>query len=224
MPQTTGSAAGRMKTPARRGNGLHGSRFSASAVPWVCGPGIFYVEIAVPTEEKRTQVDSIRELLETCEAAVSADYTGLTAQSMTEFRQSLRERGVRFRVVKNTLTHLAADAAGKPGVKEIVEGPTGIAFGFDDPAAPARAIREFIRVSRSPMTIRGGLLGERVLTAEEVERLADLPSKDDLIARLMGQLQAPITGLAYVLNAPTASLARVLQRKIETESGEPADE
>ena len=174
----------------------------------------------MPTEAKIAQVDSIRELLEGCTAAVSADYTGLTVQSMTELRRSLREQGVRFRVVKNTLTHLAADAAGKPGVKGIVEGPTGIAFGFDDPVAPAKALREFIRSTRSPMTIRGGMLGEQILSADEVERLADLPSKEDLIARLMGQLQAPITGLAYVLSAPTASLARVLQRKIEASGGE----
>ena len=170
----------------------------------------------MPTEAKRAQVESIRELLEGCTAVVSTDYTGLSVQSMTDLRRSLRGNGVGFRVVKNTLTHLAADAAGKPGMKEIVEGPTGIAFSFDDPVAPAKALREFARTSRLPMTIRGGLLGEQVLTADEVERLADVPSKEELIARLMGQLMAPVTGLAYVLDAPVASLARVLQRRIDT--------
>jgi large subunit ribosomal protein L10 len=135
---------------------------------------------------------------------------------MTDLRRSLHGKGVGYRVVKNTLTHLAADAAGKPGMKEIVDGPTGIAFSFDDPVAPAKAIREFVRSSRSPMTVRGGLLGKQVLTATEVEQLADVPSKEELVARLMGQLLAPITGLAYVLDAPVASLARVLQRKIDT--------
>ena len=154
--------------------------------------------------------------MESCTAVVSTDYTGLSVQSMTDLRRSLRGRDVGFRVIKNTLTYLAADAAGKPGMREIVEGPTGIAFSFDDPVAPAKAIREFVRSSRSPMTIRGGLLGEQVLTAAEVDRLADVPSKEELIARLMDQLLAPITGLAYVLDAPVASLARVLQRRIET--------
>ena len=78
-----------------------------------------------------------------------------------------------------------------------------------------KALREFMRSSRSPITIRGGLLGEQVLTASEVDRLADVPSRDELIARLMGQLLAPITSLAYVLDAPVASLARVLQGKID---------
>ena len=176
----------------------------------------------MPTQAKIAQVESIRELLESCSAVVSTDYTGLSVQSMTELRRSLRGNGVGFRVVKNTLTHLAADAAGKSGMKEIVEGPTGIAFSFDDPVAPAKAIREFVRSSRSPLTIRGGLLGEQVLTATEVDRLADVPSKEELIARLMGQLLAPITGLAYVLDAPVASLARVLQGKIEESAGETA--
>ena len=170
----------------------------------------------MPTEAKRAQVESIRELLESSTAVVSTDYTGLSVESMTDLRRALRGNGVGFRVVKNTLTHLAADAAGKPGMKEIVEGPTGIAFSADDPVAPAKALREFIRSSRSQMTIRGGLLGEQVLSAAEVDRLADVPSKDELIARLMGQLMAPVTSLAYVLDAPVASLARVLQRKIDT--------
>ncbi len=174
----------------------------------------------MPTEAKRAQVESIRELLESSTAVVSTDYTGLSVESMTDLRRVLRGNGVGFRVVKNTLTHLAADAAGKPGMKEIVEGPTGIAFSTGDPVAPAKALREFIRSSRSQMTIRGGLLGEQVLSAAEVDTLADVPSKDELIARLMGQLMAPVTSLAYVLDAPVASLARVLQRRVETAGNE----
>ena len=205
-----------------RGN--DGGKPPVFAIPWVCGLGDFFVgERELPTEAKRAQVESIRELLESSTAVVSTDYTGLSVQSMTDLRRSLRGNDVGFRVVKNTLTHLAADAAGKPGMKEIVEGPTGIAFSFDDPVAPAKAIREFVRSTRSPMTIRGGLLGEQVLTADEVDKLADVPSKEELVARLMGQLLAPITGLAYVLDAPVASLARVLQRRIETaDQGEAA--
>lgn len=193
----------------------------ALAAPWVCGLGdFFFAEIEVPTEAKRAQVESIRELLESSTAVVSTDYTGLSVESMTDLRRVLRGNGVGFRVVKNTLTHLAADAAGKPGMKEIVEGPTGIAFSTGDPVAPAKALREFIRSSRSQMTIRGGLLGEQVLSAAEVDTLADVPSKDELIARLMGQLMAPVTSLAYVLDAPVASLARVLQRRVETAGNE----
>jgi large subunit ribosomal protein L10 len=169
----------------------------------------------VPTDQKVKDVEDIQKLLETCTAAISTDYTGLKVDAMTALRRALRQRGVTFRVVKNRITYLAADAAGKPAVKEMVQGPTGIAFGFEDPVEPAKALADFMTSTRAPLRIRGGILGDRALSAGEVASLAALPSKDQLIANFLGQLQAPITSLAYVLNAPVASLARVIQRHIE---------
>ena len=177
----------------------------------------------MPTDRKVKDVEDLQKLLESCTAAISADFTGLKVDAMTALRRALRERGVTFRVVKNRITYLAADAAGRPAVKEIVQGPTGIAFGFEDPVEPAKALTDFMISTRSPLKIRGGLLGDRALSSEEVASLAALPSRDQLIAHLLGQLQAPITSLAYVLIAPVASLARVIQRHIEqadTQDGE----
>ena len=165
----------------------------------------------------------MRDLLDRCTIAISADNTGMSVVAMTNLRRALREKGVTFRVVKNRLVYLAADAAGKPQVKDIVQGPSGIAFGFDDPTVPAKALTEFIITTRSPLTIKGGVLGNRALTPQEISNLAALPNKDTLVARLLGQLQAPIASLTYVLNAPLASLARVLQRVIEAESTDDAD-
>ena len=176
----------------------------------------------MPTEEKTRSVEQLKERLEGCSIAISADYTGMSVRAMTDLRRTLRERGVEFRVVKNRLAYLAADAAGKPLMKEIIQGPTGLAFGFDDPLQPAKALVEFIRTTRAAMKIRGGVLGDRSLTAAEVDALAALPPKEILIARLLGQLQAPITGLVYTINAPVSGLARVLQRRIETME-EPAE-
>ena len=176
----------------------------------------------MPTEAKTKEVDRLRQLIEGCAAAVSVDYTGMPVGAMTELRRALRQRGVQLRVVKNSLTYLAADAAGRPLIKEIVQGPTGIAFGFDDPLAPAKALTEFIRDTRSVLKIRGGLLGERALTSAEVAQLAALPSKEELIARLTGQLRGPIIGLVYVLSAPVSALVRVLQRAVEA-GGEGGD-
>ena len=169
----------------------------------------------MPTQRKVEDVEKIRRLIEGCTVAISADYTGLAVGAMTELRRALRKRGVEFRVVKNRLTYLAADAAGKPAMKEIVQGPTGIAFGFDDPLEPAKALTEFVRVTRAPLKIRGGVLGERVLTAQEVSEFAALPTRDELLSRFVGQLQGPIVGLLVVLNAPILALARVLQRTVE---------
>ena len=174
----------------------------------------------MPTEEKTKDVERLRKLIEESAAIVAADFSGMKVGQMNDLRRALRERGVEFHVVKNRLTYLAADAAGRPTVKDIVQGPTGIALGFDDPLEPARALTSFIRDSQSPMRIRGGLLGDRTLSAAEVGDLAALPTKDVLLAQLMGQLQSPMSALVYVLTAPVSGLARVLQRRIESMGGE----
>jgi large subunit ribosomal protein L10 len=110
----------------------------------------------LPTERKVRSVEELSRLIEGSTILISADYTGMSVDAMTAMRSALRQRDVEFHVVKNNLTYLAADAAGRPLVKEIVHGPSGIAFGRgDDPVEPAKALTEFIRSSRSPLTIRG---------------------------------------------------------------------
>ena len=170
----------------------------------------------MPTEQKISIVQDLSKLIEGSTIVISTDYTNMSVGEMTDMRRALRERDVEFRVVKNSLLYLAAEAAGKPLVKDIVEGPTGIAFGYADPVEPAKALNDFVRATRVSLKIRGGVMGDRSLSAEEIATLATLPSKDELIAQLLGQLQSPILGLAYVLNAPIASLARVLQRRSES--------
>ena len=169
----------------------------------------------MPTEEKVQQVDEIKQLMESCTIAISTDYSGMAVGALSDMRRVLRERGVRFRVIKNSLAYLAAEAADRPSVKSIIEGPTGMAFGFGDPVEPAKTLVDFIRSTRAPLKIRGGILGERVLTDAEVNALALLPPREQLIARLLGQLVAPITGLVYTLNAPISGLATVLRRRVE---------
>ena len=169
----------------------------------------------MPTERKINSVERIRGWLEESTVAISTDFSGLSVNAMNDLRQQLRDKGIQFRVVKNNLAHLAADAADRPGLKQIVEGPTGIAFGYGDPVEPAKTLSEYIRTTRSPLTIRGGLMDERVLSAVDVNALAALPSQDELVARLLGQIQAPIAGLVNVLNGPIAGLARVLQARAD---------
>ena len=151
-----------------------------------------------------------------CTVAISTDHSGMNVGSMTDLRRALRNRGVQFRVVKNTLAHRAADVADRPALKQIIEGPTGIAFGYGEPTEPAKALTEFIRSTRSPLRIRGGVMDNRVLTSQEVDRLATLPSREELIGRLMGQLQAPVSRLVFTLQGPISGLARVLQGRIES--------
>ncbi|MYD50651.1 MAG: 50S ribosomal protein L10 [Dehalococcoidia bacterium] len=164
----------------------------------------------MPTPEKEEQVRQIKELIETSTVAIGTNNNGLSVADMTELRRVLRENGVRLRVVKNTLAHIAADEAGAPAVKDIVTGPTGIAFGFDDPAVAAKTLTEHLASSRIPMTIVGGYLSGRSLTPEQVDNLAKLPSKEILVGQVLGQLQAPIAGLVGTLQAPMRNLAYVL--------------
>ena len=169
----------------------------------------------MPTERKINSVQQMRGWLEECTVAISTDFSGMPVNAMNDLRRQLREKGVRFRVIKNTLAHLAADEAGRPGFKEIVDGPTGVAFGYGDPVDPAKTLAEYIRTNRSPLVIRGALLDERVLSVADVNVLASLPSREELLARLLGQLQGPVSGLVNVLSGPMSGLARVLQARAE---------
>ena len=142
---------------------------------------------------------------------------GVTA--MTDLRRALREQGVHLKVVKNRLARLAADVAGREMIKDIVDGPTAVAYGFDDPVGPARALAGYIKANRSPLAIRGGVMGDRALTAQEVDTLASLPGRDDLIGRLLSRMQSPVAGLMNVLQGPMAGLAQVLHQAAAARGG-----
>ena len=161
----------------------------------------------------------MREWMAACTIAISADMTGMGVTAMTDVRRALRGQGVHLRVVKNRLAHLAAETAGREMIKDIVQGPTVLAYGFDDPVGPAKALAGYIKANRSPLSIRGGVMGDRTLTAQEVDTLASLPPREELIARLMARIQSPVTGLVNVLQGPIAGLTRVLQRHVESSQG-----
>ena len=169
----------------------------------------------MPTSKKIELVDSLREKITRCTITVSTNYTGLGVNSMTELRDKMREKEIEFRVVKNTLAYLAADSAQVPQIKDIVQGPTALVFGYKDPMEVAKALEEFIRVNRSALSIRGAYFEGRTLTAAEVTYLANLPPRVELVARLMGQLQAPMSRLLGALNGPLSSLTNLLQRRAE---------
>ena len=171
----------------------------------------------MPTEKKIKQIELIKGKLSECTIAISTDYRGLSVNDMTNLRRTLRDNGVEYRVVKNTLTYKAADELSMPEVKEIVQESTGIAFGYGDPVQVAKVLNDFIRSSRLPLNIRGAILDHEVLTADRVTALAQLPSKDVLIAQLMGQIKSPISGLVIALNGVVTGLVTVLQRHVEQE-------
>ena len=169
----------------------------------------------MPTAKKEQDVAELKDRISESTIAIATDYTGMSVGDMTQLRRALRSEGIEFRVVKNTLAYIAADSVGRPQFREIISGPTGVAFGRGEVVDPARIVTAFIRTNRSVLKVRGAVMGDRVLDADEVEALGRLPGRDALIAQLAGQLQGPVAGLAYVLSAPAGGLARVLQRRVE---------
>ena len=167
---------------------------------------------------KQQKVDSVAEIadmLSRCTIAVTTGYQGLDASQMTELRRSLRELGVEYKVIKNTLALRAAESIGRKGVDGILNGSTGVAFGYDDVTSVAKGVNGFITNTRLPLVIYGALMDESILSAEQVRGLAAITSREDLISRLIGQIQSPISRLVNVLNRPIAALAIALNSIVE---------
>jgi len=169
-------------------------------------------------EKKAEIVHNLTEDLSRSTIIIATNYHGLVAKQMAELRNALAKAGVGYHVVKNTLVCRAADQVGKPQLKEIVEGPVALAFGYDDAVTTAKALTQYIKSATLPLEIKGGLLGDRVLLPQDVLGLATLPPKEVLISRLIGQLQAPVAALHNVLSFPLQGLLTVLRNKAQATS------
>ena len=164
-------------------------------------------------QEKVAAVEEIAEQLNRASMAVLTDYRGLTVSQLADLRRQLRQSEVELHVVKNTLARLAAQKTGKEVLLPSLVGPTALAFGSGDPSAMSKTLTDVIRTQRLPMTIRGALLGDRMLGTAEVTTLATLPSREELIAQVVGTIQAPIANLVGVLSGTLQSLVGVLDAR-----------
>ena len=151
-------------------------------------------------ELKEAKVLEIKEKLEKAKGVVFAQYQGLTVEEDTELRKKLREAGVEYRVYKNTLTTLAAKELGIEGLDAFLEGPTSVAIGYDDATAPARILNQFAQEHKK-LELKAGYVDGTVYDAKGIKLLATIPSKEVLIAKLLGSFKAPISNLAYLLSA-----------------------
>ena len=149
-------------------------------------------------ELKKPIVEEISELLNGAATAVVVDYRGLTVAEDTELRKQLREAGVVYKVYKNTMLHLAFDGTDFAQLDNDLEGPTAIAFGIEDETAPARIINNFAKEAEA-LEIKSGVVDGEYYDAAGVKVLATIPSKDELISKLLGSLQSPITNFARVV-------------------------
>ena len=167
----------------------------------------------MPTPRKEAMLAERQDRMERASIAISADYRGLTVAQITELRRALRPTGAEVKVVKNTLAAMAAKAAGRENMAEILQGPTALAIGFDDPIAPVKAFTEHLRARRLNIEIHGGWLEGRVLSRAEVESLATMPPKEQLIADVVGKLQSPLYNFAGLMQASMRNFAGLVDAR-----------
>jgi len=161
--------------------------------------------------EKVAAVERIVEKLRSNEVYYLVDFRGLSVGDATELRSRLRANGADLMVVKNTLAKRAAAEAGIEGLDQLFEGPTAIAYCGADPVAPAKTLVGFVK-EKKKLVIKGGFLQSHILLQAQVEQLAQMPSREELIARVVGGIAAPLYGLANVLTGPIRGLVVALDQ------------
>lgn len=161
------------------------------------------------TLNKKEVIAEIKDRLTSSNGVLLVDYRGLTVKEISVLRNNLREAGGSMTVYKNTLTELALRELAMPTLEEYLEGPTAFVFVEGDPVAPAKALTKFAEDSKK-LELKAGLLGNSVLNKDDVIALSKLPSREELVAKLLGTLQNPTRGIVTVLSGPARGLATAL--------------
>ena len=161
----------------------------------------------MPRPDKVSAVAEIADAFRTSNAAVLTEYRGLSVKELTQLRRALGA-GTSFAIVKNTLTKIAAKDAGVDGLCELLTGPTAVAFVEGDPVEAAKGLRDFAR-THPALVLKGGVLEGKPLSAQEIRRLADLESREVLLARLAGAMQGSLSKAIATIAAPLSQFARV---------------
>ncbi len=171
-------------------------------------------------EKKAKTIDKLQETFTRSSVSILTDYRGLTTAELTDLRRRLQKAGCDYQVVKNTLARLAVERAGKDNLAGSFEGPTAIAIGYGDITVPAKVLASYLHGSEKSLSIKGGFLGDKLLTPEEVTTLATLPSREVLLAQVLAGMQSPIAGLVNCLATPLRQFIGGLQARIKQLEGE----
>src|SRR5256714_1302284 len=173
-----------------------------------------------PRAEKVALVEEVRTRLSSSSAAILTEYRGLKVSELATLRRALRQAGGEYKIYKNTLVRFAVRDLGLAPLEPMVQGPTAIAFVDGDAATVAKALRDFARTNPQ-LIVKGGLLGQNVLSAADAGALAELPSRDRMLAQLAGALAAPLQQFASLLQAIPQNLAYGLHALLEQQGGMP---
>jgi large subunit ribosomal protein L10 len=170
--------------------------------------------------EKAAFVEELRERIRRTPVVYLTDFTGLSVKAITKLRRSLRASGAEYLVVKNRLARLAFSQTELPNIFEDMTGPTGVVFGYEDAVAPAKALTEFAKEHDKKPVFKLGILEQKVLQPEQIDRLAKLPPREQLLAELAGAMSAPTAMLAMVLEAKLQEMAGLIDALREKRQGE----
>jgi large subunit ribosomal protein L10 len=163
--------------------------------------------VALSLEEKKAIVADVAEIAATAHSAVAAEYTGISSNEMNELRSEARKGGVYLRIVKNSLARRAVEGTDYACMSETFTGPLILAFSQEDPGSAARVIKAFAK-EHEQLVVKALSVGGQLLAANEIERLASLPTKEQAISMLMSVMQAPVTKLARTLNEVPGKMVR----------------
>jgi large subunit ribosomal protein L10 len=164
----------------------------------------------MPTAQKEQLVEEIKDKFAAAQATLLVDYRGLTVKEMQELRRNLREAGAELTIYKNSLTEIAMRELALPSMASFLAGPTAFVFAGDDPVAPAKALTSFSK-EHEALELKGGLVESQVVDAASVKAIASLPSREEMLAKLLGSMINPLVGFARVLNGPVEAFARTVQ-------------
>jgi large subunit ribosomal protein L10 len=173
-----------------------------------------------PRPEKVAVVAEVTEKISAADASLLTEYRGMSVKAMSELRRALKPVGGEYKVYKNTLVRFAARNAGVDGADDLLTGPTAIAFVQGDVAGAAKALRDYARTNQA-LVIKGGVLAGKVISAEDVTALADLPPREVVLSQIAGLFEAPLSQMANLLEAVPRTFAYGIQALIDKNGGEP---
>jgi large subunit ribosomal protein L10 len=173
----------------------------------------------MPTAKKGAEIDLLVDRFERAQMTILADYRGLSVSQLQALRGTLRPVDSEFRIAKNTLVRIAAERVGIEGLETFLEGPTAVLFAFGDVAGSAKAVSDFARSSRI-LQVKAGMMNGQVLSADEVEAIATLPPREELLGKLVGMLASPMARTVGVLSGPSRSVAYLVNARMESLGGD----
>jgi large subunit ribosomal protein L10 len=170
-------------------------------------------------EEKAQNIDMLQQEFSKASIGILTDYRGLKTPEVNGLRRKLQESGGDYKVVKNTLAVKAAEKLNYPDMKIIFTGPVAIALGRGEVQDTAKVFTDYVRTSKISLTVKGGFMGDKMLTSDDIATLATLPPKPVLVAKIIGGMKSPLYSFVGVLAAPMRNLQGVLQARIKQLEG-----